>query len=218
LLFSQSLNRTGVRHDLKEFPKNNTPKISLATMIAIIGIATSIIAINEISNETSQLGTQELVIQEIKGSMDNYTLEELASGANYAIIGTVKQITPVIVEKNIDENRKYKTIFSDVEIQVEKDLNGLYTDDTISVRIQGGQSGNLKVVSELDPTFEVNELALFFVADKEPNSIWGDNYYVAGLHLGKYSLSDGDANREKVGDRQTERDLISKIQTIRGNK
>ena len=198
--------------------QKNTKTISLAAMIAIVGIATSVIAINEVSNETTQLATQELVIQEIKGSMDNYTLEELASGTKYAIIGKVKQVTPVIVEKNADEHRKYKTIFSDVKIQVEKDLNNLYSEDIISVRIQGGQIGNLKTVAELNPTFKVNERVLFFVADKEPNSIWGDNYYVAGLHLGKYSLSDGDANREKVNDKQTERDLVSKIQTIRGNK
>lgn len=196
--------------------QKNKKILSLAAMIAIVGITSSVITINEVSNETMQLETHELVIQEIKGSMDNYTLEELASGTKYAIIGTVKQITPVIIEKNSGEHGNYKTVFSDIKIQVEQDLNGLYTEKEISVRIQGGQVGNLKTIAELNPTFKVNERALFFVADKEPDSIWGDNYYVAGLHLGKYNLNDGEANREKINEKQSERDLVSKIQSIRG--
>ena len=95
-------------------------------------------------------------------------------------------------------------------------MNGEYPDKEISVRIHGGQLGELRTVAHLSPSFKQNERVLFFVADKEPNSIWEDNYYVAGLHLGKYSLTDGDANREKIDDKQTERDLISKIQSIRG--
>lgn len=33
---------------------------------------------------------------------------------------------------------------------------------------------------------------LLFIANKEPNTIWGDNYYLAGMKLGKYSLVDED--------------------------
>lgn len=32
---------------------------------------------------------------------------------------------------------------------------------------------------------------MLFIADKEPNTIWRGNYYLAGMRLGKYSLVDG---------------------------
>ena len=62
-------------------------------------------------------------------------------------------------------------------------------------RILGGQVDNLKTVSELDATFELNEKVLFFVAGPEPESIWGDSYYVAGLEHGKYKLENGKAKK-----------------------
>lgn len=198
--------------------QKNTKTISLAAMIAIIGIASSVIAINQVSNETMQLQSQELVIQTIQGSMDNYTLEELASGTKYAIIGTVKQITPVLIENQVSDQREtVKTVFSDVVVMVQKDLNGNYNEKEITVRIQGGQVDHLKTVAVLMPTFEKNERVLFFVAEKEPNSIWGDNYYVAGLYLGKYNLNDGEATQDITDKKYIESDLVSKIQQVRGN-
>lgn len=75
---------------------------------------------------------------------------------------------------------------------------------------------NTKVVSDTAPKFEIDEKIFLFVAEKEPDSIYGDNYYVAGLELGKYNLNDGEANREKINEKQSERDLVSKIKSIRG--
>lgn len=42
---------------------------------------------------------------------------------------------------------------------------------------------------------------LIFVADKEPESIYGDNYYVAGLQHGKYNLDESEQAKNKNSDR-----------------
>lgn len=194
--------------------KNTTTYLVL--MIAVAGIS-SILAASTVSMDT-QTVSEVIVTEKVSGSLDNYTLDELASNSKYAIIGTVEKITPVAVEKNYShEDKTYITIFSDIQVNVEQDLFGEYQENQISVRIHGGQLGDMKTEAELSPKFDKNERVLFFIADKELHTIWGDNYYVAGLYLGKYSLSDGYASRDKIDDKKTESELISIINQIKEN-
>jgi len=194
--------------------QKNTKTLSISAIIAIVAIASVSLTTVDFSSQQTELETQETIVQTISGSMPAYTLEELASGTKYAIIGTVKQITPIAVETE----RMEETIFSDVVVKVKEDLNDLYDQKEISVRIQGGTVDNLQTISEPSAEFEVGEKALFFVADKEPDSMWGDNYYVAGGYLGKYKLDDnGNAHRDKINDSIGEQDLVSKIKKYRGN-
>jgi len=150
-------------------------------------------------------------IQYIHGSMQNYELDYLAKETQYAIIGQVKEIVPVIVER---ENTK--TVFSDVTLKVERDLNKIFGEKEITVRIQGGENDGFKTVSDIDATFERNERVLIFVPQKEPESIWGDNYYIAGMYQGKFNLSNGEAYGYQHMDGLDENEFISKIQKSRG--
>lgn len=150
-------------------------------------------------------------VQYIHSSIQNYDLEYLAKETQYAIIGKVTEITPVIVERD-----GMKTVFSDVTLKVEKDLNGNYEEKEITVRIQGGEKDGLKTVSDIDASFERNERVLIFVPQKEPESIWGDNYYVAGMYQGKFNLSNGKAYGHEHTDGLEETEFISKIQKSRG--
>ena len=53
---------------------------------------------------------------------------------------------------------------------------------------------------------------LIFVADKEPESIYGDNYYVAGLQHGKYNLDkDGEAKNKNSDRNMSVKSLEDKI-------
>ena len=149
----------------------NTKTFSISAIIVIVAIASVSLTI-DFSNRQAELETQEKIVQTVEGSMPAYTLEELSIGTKYAITGTVKQITPIVVKSE----RMEPTIFSDVVIKVKEDLNGLYDKKEISVRIQGGTIDNLQTVSDPSAEFEVGERVLFFVADKEPDSMWGDNY------------------------------------------
>lgn len=184
--------------------QKNTKILSIPVIVAIVALA-SVVMITE-------LETQEKVVQVVSGSMPNYTLEQLSSGTEYAIVGKVKQITPVA----LTTERMELTIFSDVVVKVKEDLNGLYDEEEITVRIHGGTVDNLQTISKPSAEFEVGEKVLFFVADKELDSMWGDNYYVAGGYLGKYKLDDnGNASRDKINDSTGKIDLISKIKEYR---
>lgn len=180
----------------------NKTKISMMAIVAILGISTGVYAMNN-----DAIGNENYV----KGSLPNYSLEELSIGATHAIIGEVKTITPIQVER---ENRNY--IFSDVVLSVERDLFGDYNQKEITVRIQGGQLNDLSTVAYDDASFNLNERVLVFVAGPEPESIWKDSYYVAGLTHGKYNLSNEKASQSDFVSSISESDLISQIQSHRG--
>lgn len=200
--------------------------IPVIVMIAVIGIASTVLMIDDYSNETQSLDDSTLekqssqesavetstVVQTIHGSSHIYPLDVLAKGTKYAIIGTVKEITPVLSQ--YDE--KKKMVFSDISIKVERDLNGEYEGKTITVRIQGGEKDGYKTITDFNAEFELDERILIFVPEKEPESIWGDNYYVAGLQQGKFSLVDGQAYGVHYRDGIGEQNLVSAIQTYRG--
>ena len=193
--------------------QKNTKTTSILAVIAIVAISSISVAVVDFSNQQTELEAQEIIVQTISGAMPNYSLEELAGETKYAIIGNVKEITSIIVETD----RMNETVFSDVVITVKNDLAGKYEKEEISVRIQGGTVGNFTTISEPSAKFIVGDDVLFFVADKEPDSMWGDNYYVAGGYLGKYHLSDdGIAHRDKILDSVATEDLIATIKQIRG--
>ena len=149
-------------------------------------------------------------VDQMKGTLKNYSVEELAAGTPYAIVGEVKQITPILVDTEIGER-----VFSDVTIQVQQDLNNKYSEKEIIVRVLGGEVETRKTISHFSPTFEQNEKVLFFVAEKEPNSIYGDNYYVAGLSVGKYSIQQDIAVKSSSGESTDLSEIVSKIQKVK---
>lgn len=51
-------------------------------------------------------------------------------------------------------------------------------------------TGNGVVVVDGAPDFKIGEPVFVLVAEKEPGSIYGNNYYVAGMQHGKYSLDE----------------------------
>lgn len=176
--------------------------ITLTAMVAVIGVAGLLFGLDENQAQTNYT--------EIRGSMENYSVDFLAQNTPYAIVGLVKQITPIIVE---DEGSK--RVFSDITLDVQKDLNGNYKEKQITVRISGGSVDGITTVSDVDADFQKNERVLIFVAEKEPDSIWGDNYYVAGLYQGKFKLSNGNAYGHEFENGIVENDLIAKIQKAR---
>lgn len=183
-------------------------KISLLSIIAIAAIGT--VGLMSMNSE-SELSTTDQVVDHVQGTMMNYSVEELSKGTPYAIIGKVIQISPVLVKTEIGEK-----VFSDVTVKVQKDLNGNYDKKEITVRVLGGETETRKTISDFSPTFEKNEKVLFFVAEKEPNSIYGDNYYVAGVAVGKYSIQNDKAVKHSTGEIKDLTDIVSKIQKIKG--
>ena len=185
------------------------------TSFAAIIIAFTIVSTTLVNtNTSSQIEVNEEYLTKVDGSMPNYSLDFLAKVAEYAIIGKVVKITPTIVETHTMP----PLVYSDVLVEVERDLIEKYQEKTISVRIQGGEKDNIKTISDLNPRFVVGEHVFFFIPEKDSASIWGDNYYVAGLYQGKYSLVDDKANRDIYEDSIPQTELFSKVQQIRGTQ
>ena len=156
---------------------------------------------------------REIII--ISGSLPDFPVSYLAEETTYAIKGVVTQTKPVPVQYDV---AGIPNVFTDVVIAVEKDLKGLYTDETITVRIDGGQTDDYDMVSETAPEFEVGEKVFIFVGDKETDSIYGGNYYVAGLQHGKYNLDvEGEAKNKDPLRNISEDELKAIIQTAQSN-
>lgn len=136
----------------------------------------------------------------IGSALPDYPVEYLAENTPFAIKGKVIEL--VEVPTQIDEVG-IGNVFTDVIIDVKKDLSGQYTDDTITLRVQGGSIGNADYVYGGAPEFTVGEKILVLVADKEPESIYGDNYYVAGMQHGKYNLDEDGKAKNKDSTKDT---------------
>jgi hypothetical protein len=169
------------------------------SIVVIAVIAASVVAVNSAIafNVSSEPLERRIVID---GELPVLSVDELSKKSKYVIIGTVTGTPKQSI--SIDEEHSVTRIFSDVTIAVEEDLKQSYTQNTITVRTIGGQmtierpdgkTETVTVVSDTYPVFAPGERVMVFVNDKEPHTIWGDNYYVAGAKLGKYELRDGKA-------------------------
>jgi hypothetical protein len=149
----------------------------------------------------------------LDGKLPSFTVDDLAKRSKYLIIGTVTDITST--QPIVDELHTVTKIYSDVTVKLENDLTGQYTGNQITVRIQGGETDTVRVISEIDPQFAMGQRVLLFVADKEPDTIWGDHYYVTGLKLGKYDLIHGKAVGPEHPDGIDELQFTAKIKQIK---
>ncbi|MBI5145781.1 MAG: hypothetical protein HZA84_01010, partial [Thaumarchaeota archaeon] len=142
-----------------------------------------------------------------------YTAEDLAKLSKYIIIGKVIDIKPTIPDEKAIQLDNLSVFLYDVSIKVEDELKDQYTDDTIKFRIMSDRNiGFLSKSIEDSQKFQIGERVLVFLADKEPESVWGDSYYVAGVTMGKYVLVDGMAYGTDYANGINISELLVKIQ------
>ena len=181
--------------------KQNTIILSL---VAIAVLSAGIFSTMSVESKETML---------IGSSLPDYTVEFLAENTPFAIKGKVIDLVEVPIQYDIVG---IGNVFTDVVIDVKKDLSGQYTDDTITVRVQGGETDTAIYEYEGSPEFAIGEKVLILVADKEPESIYGDNYYVAGMQHGKYNLDeDGNAKNKNSDRNMSEKSLEDKIKTAK---
>lgn len=136
------------------------------------------------------------------------TVEFLANHTRHAIHGIVTGIETQPVE--FDE-AGVPGVFTHVRIAVFEDLKGVYDEAFMVVRVQGGETDEYRSAVEGAPAFELGETVLVFVDDKEPDSIYGDNHYVAGLQNGKYTILGSGLAVNEDPDRTTTFDELKAI-------
>ena len=178
-------------------------KAITAGIISVVTIAAIAAAIGL----SSQVAEKKVIL--VDGQLPALTVDDLTKKARFIIIGTVAENSEPIV--SVDDRLAMTKAYTDVIINVDRDLKGEYSDKQIKVRVQGGETDTTKVVSEIDPVYNIGERVLVFVNDKEPSSVWGDNYYTAGMALGKYRLVNGKAIGEEYPDGIDETTFVSEI-------
>jgi len=145
--------------------------------------------------------SEPMIITTISGSVMDISLEMFGEHADFAIVGKVVKIKPVVYvdsERASDKkNNKElniiiidKEILSDVKIRVEEDLFGNYDKKFITLRVPGGETETQKTIHELSPQFVKGERVIVFVAKGDSYSISENNYTVLGLMQGTMRLID----------------------------
>lgn len=190
-----------------------TKKILFYSMI----VAVAFFGIGAVLYTESDAKVEPTVIQTVSVSMIDIPLEMLAEHADYAIVGEVISIDPVVYtdpdraakKKAVDNSEVIildKEILSDVRIKVEEDLFGKYDEHFITVRIPGGEIPGQKTVHEASPEFALGERVIIFVANGQSYSVSPDNYTVLGLEQGTIRL--GEAVVSKFANSNTTEETI----------
>jgi len=184
----------------------NSKRVTLGVLVAIVALSTGwmfTLLSEEESQPLLQQQQQDAVVPLISTTMVDLSLKVLADNADYAIVGTVLDIGPVLYVDpnrvtNIQENMNPEIIIldteilSDVVIKVEEDLFDRYDKNIIKVRIPGGIMDNgLQTVHENSPLFEIGERVIVFIANGQSYSIGPQHYTILGLEQGTIGLREG---------------------------
>lgn len=195
-------------------------------------VAIAAVSIGTISATTQESQVEPQIIQRVSSSMVDATLEQIGDYADYAIVGTVLNITPVIyvdpdraAQKAIVEKQQFaegemslivleKEILTDVKIKVEEDLFGKYNEKFITVRVPGGEIPTQKTIHEQSTPFVKGERVIVFVGNGQSYSISEDNYTVMGLDQGTVRLDDKVVSKFATNG-MSENDIKNKIRSLK---
>lgn len=147
------------------------------------------------------------------------SLEDLAETSEFVVVGEVIQISPTIPDYQLPFVDGYDRFLYDVVISVETDIDNAYQEDTITLRIKASrQTWIMSDWIEDGQDFKVGENVLVFIGKKEPESVMGDGYLVAGVTQGKYLLEGQKAYGTHYPEGIAVDELISKIQDLRQDR
>jgi hypothetical protein len=131
---------------------------------------------------------------------------QIAGEADYAIVGIVKDMTPIRVDMPNpgDEDR----VYTDVTIQVLDDVYSNYGEKTISFRIMGGEASKLKMVAEESPDFRLGETVLVYINQDPDNYTFQGHNYLVGQAQGALSIDEHGNATDKYRGNTFNKDLI----------
>ncbi len=148
----------------------------------------------------------------VDGLLDPWSIQDVSDNSQYVVKGRVVDLNTSI-DKNSREFGDKPIVYTDAVIEIEKELTGKYLEDTITVRTVGGKTDKYWTSTAIYPEFKQGEDVILFVG-YEPDSIMGDNYFVAGYNLGKYMVQDGKAYGDEYKDGLSEKQFLTKIRQI----
>jgi len=111
--------------------------------------------------------------------MVKFTTAELVDHASLVIVGTVTETRSFPPDAQ-------GMIFTEAKVRVTDTVVGATADDVVTVRVHGGEYGDLGVVVEDQPVFRTGEQVVLFLAPAE-----GGGYWCPDAFQGKYTVVDG---------------------------
>lgn len=128
----------------------------------------------------------------IQGALEGFTPEELKEKSHLVIAGTVTGIsTPFMIEAVPGPCSN----FTDYYVTVSEVLRGdAQAGDTVTVRVEGGEAGPFRVISEVDPVLAQGDECLLFLFRHNVGGGYntqGDYYWILGRIQGAYLKEEG---------------------------
>jgi hypothetical protein len=138
----------------------------------------------------------------VEGTMAYKSNVELIDESEIIIKGKVKEVLPSKWSKVNPEisNNVQNIIQTDISINIDEVYKGIpYNDKNVIVRIDKGEIGRTKVVSEGYPDFRNGEEVILFLSKDDGDlANVSENYYVlTGMSQGKFSLKDKNESEKK---------------------
>lgn len=160
-----------------------------------------------------------------------YDVDALVRESDCILIGKVVEILPPaendtgMSEEQVQRGMDVFRVYTDVLIQPERVLVGeIDPAALVTVRVWGGQVGDVEFIVEEEATFAAGDESLLFlrapgysVLTPVPDGIKPPSYFVVkGFLQGKYEYRDGIATNARTESTITISDLEAKISSLRG--
>lgn len=131
------------------------------------------------------------LIRRASSMTPSYNLEEIAERAELIVTGKVGSgETPILVQPVLDDAEP--RFFTDRSIKVDKVLKGTpqySSDNTITLRTEGGAGEIIEMVDDAVPSLEKGDSYLFFlytIPDGSSYNTEGNHYYIIGISSGAW--------------------------------
>lgn len=139
---------------------------------------------------------------------------ELAEDADYAIVGTVSDMTPIRV--SMSQPGDDDKVFTDVTLTVEEDVFGNYDEETIIFRILGGEVDRLRLVAEESPELRLGERLFVLIGEDPENYTFDGKNYLIGQAQGALEITaDGQLVDKYRGDAYNKDLVLNQTKQIR---
>jgi hypothetical protein len=136
-------------------------------------------------------------------------VSELARESDLIVVAKVKEILPSRLDTSDPKTPRVRT---DVDLGVERVIKGALNGGMVEVRFAGGTADRTTQVVSGEVRLEAGQRVLIFLK-KEPETVWGDHFFVHGFTQGRYLLTeDGRALNEDPARNTSEVALIAEIQ------
>jgi hypothetical protein len=170
-----------------------------ATWVGFLGLLSVLLVASCATPSTSPSPTATgNVSAQTSALLQRLSLAELTNQADLIALGTV-------TDAGSYWNEQGTSIFTDISVSIEDVVKGDVAGNQLTVRLPGGQTGNITQLVTDIPTFTIGEKVFLFLQRQE-----GDTWLVVGGFQGKYIVENGDI----LGQGKSLPELISDIEKI----